>query len=87
MKMKIFALILSFFPSQIFAASDIPEFISVPAAGDGFEMGKYPITDALYKAFLDENPSVPPPRHRSGGICPKDRKNRPVVFCYNALKY
>ena len=45
MKMKIFALILS----QIFAASDISEFVSVPAADDGFETGKHPVTDALYK--------------------------------------
>lgn len=89
MKMKIFALILSFLPSQIFAASDIPEFVSVPAAGDGFEMGKYPITNALYKAFLDENPSVPPPRHWSDRICPKGKENHPVVFVsyYDALKY
>lgn len=47
---------------------------------DAFFIGKFPVTEAEYKAFLDDTPSVRAPRHWFSRCFPAGRSNHPVPY-------
>lgn len=47
---------------------------------DGFYMGRFLVTNAEYKAFVDAGDPVPRPRHWRGGTFPEDKANHPVLW-------
>ena len=57
------------------------KIILVPVSAP-FWIGKYPITNAQYKLFLDANPDQPAPRHWNAArrTYPSGKANHPVVY-------
>jgi len=47
---------------------------------DGYCIGKFPVTNAEYKAFLDATSSTRCPAYWSGGTYPEGKANHPVVY-------
>src|SRR5207249_37319 len=47
---------------------------------DGYCIGKFHVTNAEYKAFLDATGSKRAPRYWAGGSYPKEKANHPVVY-------
>lgn len=56
---------------------------------DSFEIAIFPVTNREYKAFLNENPDIRPPRYWKGGNFPEKKENHPVldVSLIDAKKY
>jgi formylglycine-generating enzyme required for sulfatase activity len=55
---------------------------------DEFRIGKYPVTNAEYRAFVEAT-KAQPPQHWSGGKFPDELAAHPVVYVswHDALKY
>jgi formylglycine-generating enzyme required for sulfatase activity len=47
---------------------------------EAYCIGKYSVTNAEYKAFLDANRSARPPNYWQGGAYPAGKENHPVVY-------
>jgi formylglycine-generating enzyme required for sulfatase activity len=47
---------------------------------DGFSIGKFDVTNAEYKAFLDADGSRRAPRYWSNGTFPEGKANHPIVY-------
>ena len=64
-------------------------YISADVNISAFYLGQYPVTNAEYKEFLQENPQVRAPQYWKSGNYPNGKENHPVVFVsYNdAVKY
>ena len=54
-----------------------------------FLIGKYPVTNAQYKLFLDANPKYPAPEDWTGRTYQEGKENHPVVYVswYDAVAF